>query len=82
MKENELSSLSDEALIAEHKKMKSANTAHAFLIGLLVGIAIYSVIRNGVGFFTFFPLFFALMLASNRKKIKPVEEELKSRNLK
>lgn len=82
MKGKDLTTLSDEELLAEHKKMKSANVAGAFLIGLLIGVAIFGSIKNGPGFFTFLPLVFIFLLTNNRKNIKPVEEELRSRNLK
>jgi hypothetical protein len=38
-------------------------------------------VKNGFGFFTFFPLFFAPIAAMNTKSFKAVESEIKSRNL-
>lgn len=80
MKEKELTDLTEEELLQEQKKMKSNNTINGFLIGIMMGIAVYSTVKNGLGFFTFFPLVFGFIAFSNRKKIKALEEELKSRN--
>lgn len=82
MKEKELSELSDRELLEKRKKTKSAQTMNAVLLGMLIGIAIYSTVKHGLGFFTFFPLFFAFLIARNRKGAKTLEEEIKSRNLK
>ncbi len=82
MKEKPLTDLTDEALLKEQKKMKTSTTVSAFFIGLLIGISIYSTITNGLGFFTFFPLFFVLIVISNAKKLKEVKQEIAARNLK
>lgn len=79
--QQQLSDLTDEQLLEEQKKLKSTAIINAFLIGTFIGIAIYSAVKNGIGFFTFFPLFFAYVLFNNRKKAKAVKDELKSRNL-
>ena len=81
MEPNELKNLSDEQLFEEHKKLKKSNIFNAFLIGAFVGIAVYSGVKNGLGFFTVFPLFFAYLLFNNGKKARAIKEELKSRNL-
>jgi hypothetical protein len=82
MKQKELAELSDQELLQEQKKMKSSNTINALLTGIFIGIAVYSTVKNGLGFFTFFPLVFAFIVFNNRNKIKALEKELKSRNLK
>lgn len=48
----------------------------------MIGIAIFTTVRNGFGFFSFFPLlwiFIALALWSTNKEIK---NEIESRNQK
>jgi len=80
MKQKELTDLTEEELLQEQKKMKSNNTVNGFLIGILIGIAVYSTVKNGLGFFTFFPLFFGFIAFNNRKKMKALKNELKSRN--
>ena len=49
---------------------------------MLIGIAVYSTVKNGFGFFTLFPLFFVLILFRNRKKEEALKKELKNRDLK
>ena len=81
MKPEELTKLTDQELAAEAKKNKTNTIINAGLFGVLIGIAIYSTVKNGLGFFTFFPLFFGYLIFSNTKKNKDLKEELKSRNL-
>ena len=45
----------------------------------MIGIAMYSTWKNGVGFFTLVPAYFAF---NNSKKSKALEAEVKARNLK
>ena len=78
----ELSTLTDEQLLAERKKMKSNAILHGVLIGMLIGIAVYSTVKNGFGFFTLFPLFFVFILFRNIKKEEAFKKELKNRDLK
>lgn len=82
MEQKELATLSDEELLQEQKKAKTNNIISAVLIGCLVGVAVYSAVKNGIGFFTFFPLFFVYILVVNGKKTVALTKELKSRNLK
>jgi hypothetical protein len=82
MMQKELSELTDQQLLEEAKKMKSSSIINALFIGFMVGIIIYSIVKNSLGFFTLIPLVFAYKLIKNAKNNKPLEEELKSRNLK
>ncbi len=82
MTKEELSKLTDEQLLAADKSMKSTNIMNAVLIGLMIGIAVYSTVKNGFGFFTFFPLIFVFVLVKNSVKKKELDEILKERNLK
>lgn len=83
MKEQKLSALTDQELLQEAKKMKLTSITNAVLIGFLVGIVVYSIVKNSVGFFTLIPLFLAYKLV-NRSKYdnKELEILLKERNLK
>ncbi len=80
MKQKELSELTDQELLDEAKKMKSTSITNALFIGFM--IVIYSIVKNSIGFFTLIPLFFAYKLVKNSKNNKPLEKELKARNLK
>lgn len=82
MKGKNLSELTDQELLQEAKKMKSTSLTNAVLIGFLVGIVFYSIMKNSFGFLTLIPLFFAYKLI-NRSKYnnKELESILKERNL-
>ena len=83
MERKNLSELTDQELLQESKKTKSASIMNAVLIGFLIGIVIYSIIENGFGFFILIPLFFAYKLINNSKyEAKELENLLKERNLK
>jgi hypothetical protein len=82
MNQKELSELTDQELLIEAKKMKSNSIINAFLIGLFIGIVIYSIVKNSWGFFTLIPLFFVYKLTKNSKKDKVLEKLLRDRNLK
>lgn len=81
MPEKKLSELTDEELLQEAKKMKSAEIWSALTIGFMIGIIIYSVARNSVGFFTLIPLFFVYKMLSNSKNNDELKRLLKERNL-
>lgn len=81
--EKELSQLTDQELLEKRKKVKSNDITNAVILGVLVGIAIYSAIVNGLGLVTFTPILFAAYAANQWKKNKTtLEKELNSRNLK
>ena len=76
-----LTELSDEELLQEAKKMKSAKVYDAVIFGILIGIAIYSSIKNGFGLLTFLPLVYAPIAVKNKTKNRELEKLLKERNL-
>ena len=82
MKQKELSELTDQELLQEAKKMKSASVINALLIGSMIGIVIYSIVKNSVGFFTLIPLFFAFKVFHKPERNKELKKLLKERNLK
>lgn len=78
-----LNELTNEELLQESKKLKTANVINAVLIGFLFGIIFYSVVKNTWGFLTIIPLFLAYKLINNSNyKTKEIENLLKERNLK
>jgi hypothetical protein len=84
MENTELSQLTDQELLDEAKKMKSFSITNAFLIGLLIGIVIYSVIKSNFGFVMLIPLYFVYKMINDprNKRNKELEILLKQRNLK
>lgn len=81
MSQKELSEMTTEELLLEGKKIKSSNIINAVLFGVMIGIAAYSTIKNGLGILTFFPLLLIQMLLKNNARKKAFETELKERNL-
>ncbi len=81
MTKKALQELTDEELQAESKKIKQAKIINATLIGVFVGIIIWSVVKSAWGFFTLIPLFFIYKLANNTANAKELEELMKERNL-
>lgn len=81
MKQKPITDLSNEQLLQERKKTKNGTIVSGFCIGFLIGVAIYSTINNGLGFFTFFPLFFILIFVNNVKKGKELKQEVADRDL-
>ncbi|RKR10778.1 hypothetical protein C8C82_2772 [Flavobacterium sp. 81] len=70
-------------MLQEAKKSKSTSITNAFLIGFLVGIVVYSVVKNTWGFLTLIPLFLIYKLINNSKvDKKELEDILKERGLK
>ena len=85
MKDKKLSELTDQELLDKAKKAKSNSMTHAILIGIIIGVIIYSVIKNSLGFFTLIPLYFIYKVFNNpenNKNNKELEKLLKERNLK
>jgi hypothetical protein len=83
MTERKLSELTDEELLQEAKKMKSNSIMNAVLIGFLVGIVVYSVVKNTLGLVTLLPLFLAYKLVNKSNyNNQELESILKERNLK
>ncbi len=82
MEKKELLKLSDEELLQKAKKLKSFSFVNALLIGVCIGIIIWSVVVSSWGFLTLIPLFFIYKMVNNSKKYKDLEEVLKEKNLK
>lgn len=83
MEPKKLAELTDQELLLESKKMQSAAIGNAVLIGLLIGIVVYSFLQNRLGFLTLILLFFAYKLINkSRYDKKELDRLLKERNLK
>jgi hypothetical protein len=85
MEPENLTALNDQELLAKMKKLKTNKIVDATIIGFTIGIVIYSAVKNGFGFFTFFPLIITYVIVRNSTNNKilenEIQKELKSRNL-
>lgn len=54
--------------LEEAKKIKRSRIMHALLIGFLIGIVFYSVVKSTWGFFTLIPLYFIYRLVNKPKE--------------
>jgi len=81
MNTQDLSTLTDQELLGKYKKIKSNAVTNATLIGFLVGILLYSIFVNSIGFLSLIPLFLLFKLLNNSKHKTLVESVLKERKL-
>ena len=86
MESQNLPELSMEELLAEQKKKKTALLTQQFIIGMMAGVAVYSVVKNGFRFLPLaLPLLFIFIFARSGKglqrSLQRVQAEIKSRNL-
>lgn len=82
MKETDFTKLSDDELKTEAKKLKSRTVLNAFIIGFMIGIIIWSILKSTLGLLTLIPLFFIYKLANSSKNDKALKAVLKERKLK
>jgi hypothetical protein len=84
MKPGNITELSNQELLQKIKIIKINKIIDAAIIGFTIGIVIYSAVKNGFGFFTFFPLILAYIIfrnsANNKILENEIEKELKARN--
>lgn len=83
MEQTDLSTLTDEELQAEAKKLRPSAITNALFIGFLFGIVLYSVFNSSFGLFMLIPLYMIYRLVTNSgsKRLKAVEAALKQRKL-
>lgn len=81
MKQKELSKLTDQELLDLAKKDKATNIIDAVLIGFLIGVVFYSVVKKTYSFLTLILLFFAYKIIKKPKN-NELQKLLKERNLK
>ncbi len=81
MNQQELSQLSDEALLEAAKNSKPSPMIDAYFIGFLMGILIYSAVANAWGFTTILPLYLIYIFLKKPKQYEALKQELAKRNL-
>jgi uncharacterized membrane protein YoaK (UPF0700 family) len=77
--------LSLEALLTEEKKMKRNEILSAVLIGFLIGVMIYGLVKKGFGLLhMFLPIFLILGIQKNaqiqKQSLREIQAEINSRN--
>ncbi len=86
MKPQNLTEFSDQEILKKRKNLKTNKIIDATIIGMTFGVFFYSAVKNGFGFFTFFPLIIGYLIIKNSKNNKILEKEIQkeitSRNLK
>jgi hypothetical protein len=75
MEQNKLTELTEEELLEEAKIYKSTNVYDALIFGVLIGIAIFSTVKNGFGLLTFLPLIYLPIASKNKSKRKALEKQ-------
>ncbi len=76
MKTENLTELSEQELLRKIKSLKTNKIIDATIIGFTIGIAIFSAVKNGFEFFTFFPLILAYLFVRNSTNNKILEKEI------
>ena len=82
MTQEELAGLTDQELLEKAKKMKSTSITNALLIGFMIGIIIFSIVKSSIGIFTLIPLFFIYKVYNGSKNYDALKNILKERGLK
>ena len=77
----DLTQLTNEELFLELKKRKTSYQTGAFLVGMMIGVAVWSAVQNGFGIFLFTPLLFAYWFRNAKPDYDEVKKEIKHRNL-
>lgn len=74
MSQKDLSEVTDQKLLDESKKASSNTTVNAVLIGFLVGILLYSIMVNSIGFLSLIPLIIIFKLIKRTKNNEAIEK--------
>jgi len=61
--------------------MKSSNIINAVLVGFMIGVIIYSIVKGNVGFTTFILLFIIYKIYNDSKNHNALKKILKERDL-
>ncbi len=81
MEKIDFSELSDQELLELKKKTKRSSTTHAFMIGFLGGIILYSIGTQSWGWLTLIPVYLIYLFTRNSDQRKALKAVLTQRNL-
>jgi hypothetical protein len=79
MKKLDLTQLTMEELVVEQKKRKTSYTIGAFIVGMMIGCAVWSAVKNGFSFFIFVPFIFAYWFRNTKVDYDEIKKEIQSR---
>jgi hypothetical protein len=80
MESKKTTDLTEEELMEKEQKLKKGAKTHAFMLGLLGGVVVYSLVKNGLVWPTFFPLVIIAFLEKRRRdEQKALQTEIESR---
>lgn len=79
MEKIDLTKLSLEELLIEQKKRKTNYQISAFIVGMMIGCAIWSIVKNGFGFFIVVPFVFAYWFRNAKPEYDEIKKEIESR---
>jgi uncharacterized membrane protein len=79
MTPEKLAELTEQELKQEEKKQKSGVIAFRVIIGLLMGVAIWSATHKGSFIISCLPLFFMSIFLTAEKNYKALQSEIESR---
>lgn len=82
MEKPNLTQLTNEELQIELKKRKQGYQTGAFIVGMMIGVAVWSAVKNGFGILLFSPLLFAYWFRNAKPEYEEIKKEIKLRNLK
>ena len=77
----DLTQLTNEELFLELKKRKTSYQTGAFLVGMMIGVAVWSAVKNGFGIFLFTPLLFVYWFRNAKPDYDEVKKEIASRKI-
>ncbi|MFY0592317.1 hypothetical protein [Roseivirga sp.] len=81
MNQDTIKAFTDEELLQAAKKSKTYKLYDAVIIGLLIGISLYSIISKGFGLLTFLPLLYLPIASKNEKHRNGILSAVKQRGL-
>ena len=80
MTEINLTNLTTAELENELKKRKQGYAISAFIVGMMIGCAVWSAVKNGFSFFLFVPILFAYWFRNAKNDFDEVKKEIETRN--